>query len=294
MMRAMQPILIVGNAVLDIVLGVDRYPQEDEEMRAASREARLGGNAANTARVLAGLGCETTLLATLAPDADAAELRSLLSAAGVNVERLVTTGGGHTPVSYILLHAANGSRTIVHHRDLAELSLADFQALPLSAYAWVHFEGRNVAEVKRMLMHLRGSSFAGRISIEIEKDRPQVEELMPYADLLLFSRALAEARGFADAPALLAAMHELAPQAELTCTWSAAGAWASGRDRALHHSPAFEPGKVVDTIGAGDAFNAGMIAAMAGGADLPSALAAATRLAGRKVGQMGFDGLMPT
>lgn len=291
MMRAMQPILIVGNAVLDIVLGVDHYPQEDEEMRATSRETRLGGNAANTARILAGLGCETTLLAKLAPDADAAELRNLLSAAGVNVGHLVTASGGRTPVSYILLHAANGSRTIVHHRNLPELSLADFQALPLSAYVWVHFEGRNVAEVKRMLMHLRESGFAGQVSIEIEKDRPQIEELTPYADLLLFSRALAEARSHADAPALLAAMHELAPQAELTCTWGAAGAWALGHGQVLHHCPAYKPGKAVDTIGAGDVFNAGMIAAMADGTDLPLALAAATQLAGRKVGQLGFDGL---
>lgn len=291
MMRAMHPILIVGNAVLDIVLGVDHYPQEDEEMRATSREVRLGGNAANTARVVAGLGCEATLLASLAPDADAAELRRLLSVADVNIDHLVTASGGHTPVSYILLHAANGSRTIVHHRDLPELCLADFQALPLSGYAWVHFEGRNVAEVRRMLAHLGEAGFAGQVSIEIEKNRPQIEELMPYADLLLFSRALAEARGHTDAPALLAAMHELAPQAELTCTWGAAGAWALDRDRALHHCPAFKPDKVVDSIGAGDVFNAGMIVAMTTGSDLSAALNQSTRLAGRKVGQPGMADL---
>jgi len=287
----MQPILIVGNAVLDIVLGVDRYPQEDEEMRACSRQARLGGNAANTARVLAGLGYETRLLATLAPDAAASELRGLLIAAGVNTEYLVAATGGHTPVSYILLHAANGSRTIVHHRELAELRLADFQALPLAAYGWVHFEGRNVTAVQGMLAHLRESNFAGRISLELEKDRPQIEALMPYADLILFSRALAEARGYSDAPGLLAAMHELAPHADLTCTWGAAGAWALGHDNGLHRCPALMPATVVDTLGAGDVFNAGMIAAMTGGVDLASALTQATRLAGRKVGQQGLDGL---
>lgn len=131
----------------------------------------------------------------------------------------------------------------------------------------------------------------GCISLELEKDRPQIEALMPYADLILFSRALAEARGYSDVPSLLAAMHALAPHAELTCAWGAAGAWAVGRDHVLHHCPALMPDKVVDTLGAGDVFNAGMIAAMTGGADLPSALTQATRLAGRKVGQQGLDGL---
>ncbi|NWG87101.1 MAG: carbohydrate kinase [Hydrogenophilaceae bacterium] len=287
----MQPILIVGNAVLDIILGVDHHPQEDEEMRAVSRRTGLGGNAANTARVLAGLGHPVSLLAALAPDSDAAELRRLLSEAGVDTRHLITATDGHTPVSYILLHAANGSRTIVHHRELGELAFEDFTALSLHDYGWIHFEGRNVATVARMIGHLRDSRFAGGISVELEKDRPGIDALLTQAVLVLCSRALADARGFSDAASLLRAMQGLAPHADLSCTWGAAGAWALGRDGALHHCPAFVPDKVVDTVGAGDVFNAGMIAALAGGADLPAALSAATALAGRKVGQMGLAGL---
>jgi ketohexokinase len=287
----MQPILIVGNAVLDIVLGVDHYPAEDEEMRADSRRAALGGNAANTAQVLAGLGCPVGLLATLAPDGDAAELRRLLAAAGVDTRHLITAGGGHTPVSYILLHAANGSRTIVHHRELDELRFEDFAALPLHDYAWVHFEGRNVAAVARMIGHLREQGFAGGVSVELEKDRPGIDALLAQVDLALCARALAEARGFGDAGAFLHALHGQAPQADMSCTWGEAGAWALGGDGRLHHCPAHAPARVIDTLGAGDAFNAGMIAALSTGADLPAALAAATRLAGRKVGQIGLSGL---
>lgn len=286
------PLLIVGNAVLDIILGVDHYPREDEEMRAASRRTDLGGNAANTARVLAGLGHAVTLLAALAPDADAAELQRLLAAAGVGTEHLVTAGGGHTPVSYILLNGANGARTIVHHRDLAELSFEDFLALPLSRYGWAHFEGRNVAETARMMAHLAEGGFAASMSVEIEKDRPGIEALVAHADLVLFSRAYAQACGHGDAPALLAAMGSLAPQAVLTCTWGEAGAWARDAGGRLHHCPAFVPPKVVDTVGAGDVFNAGMVHALAAGADAGLALQAATRLAGQKVGRAGFAELV--
>lgn len=61
--------LVVGNAVLDPIFNVDHYPAEDEGMRASSRRLSVGGNAANTAQVLADLGHRVILLATLAPDA---------------------------------------------------------------------------------------------------------------------------------------------------------------------------------------------------------------------------------
>jgi ketohexokinase len=77
----------------------------------------------------------------------------------------------------------------------------------------------------------------------------------------------------------------------MTCTWGEAGAWALEADGRMHHCPAFPPPKVVDTVGAGDVFNAGMIHGLATGADTAQALETATRLAGRKVGLTGFSGL---
>jgi ketohexokinase len=283
------PLLVVGNAVLDIVLGVDHFPQEDEEMRAVSRRRDLGGNAANTARVLAALGHPVTLLATLASDGDAEELRRLLAEAGVNPDHLVTAGSGQTPVSHILVHQANGSRTIVHHRALAELALGDFRTLPLDRFGWVHFEGRNVEAVASMMDHLHGIGFGGGVSVEIEKVRPGIEDLASRSDLVLTCRAYAEAKALPDAPTLLSALRSHAAKAVITCTWGEAGAWASQPDGPLHHCPAFKPPRVVDTVGAGDVFNAGMIHALATGADTARALETATRLAGRKVGISGFN-----
>jgi ketohexokinase len=51
------------------------------------------------------------------------------------------------------------------------------------------------------------------------------------------------------------------------------------------------PDRVVDTLGAGDTFNAGIISGYLDGLDTDATLARACRLAGRKCGQAGFDGL---
>ena len=48
---------------------------------------------------------------------------------------------------------------------------------------------------------------------------------------------------------------------------------------------------VVDSTGAGDTFNAGVIAALSCGASVSEALHAGCHVAGQKVAQVGFDGL---
>jgi ketohexokinase len=49
---------------------------------------------------------------------------------------------------------------------------------------------------------------------------------------------------------------------------------------------------LVDTLGAGDVFNAGLIHALLEGEDPRRALALAVELAGRKCGRQGLDGLL--
>lgn len=279
--------LLTGIATLDIVNTVDHYPAEDEELRATAQRLAPGGNALNSARALAARGHRVELLAQLADDPGAALIRETLQAEGVG-HRHCPSAGGVTPTSYVTLNAANGSRTIVHYRDLPELRAAHFKAVAVEQFDWLHFEGRNPGETLKMLKHARRLLRDQPISVEIEKPRPGLEALLPMADVLIFSRAYAVSAGYASAPELLAAMRPRAPRAALICAWGTDGAWAlpAGAHDAVH-APA-ETAQAVDTLGAGDAFNAGLIAALATGATLPEALHAAAGLAARKVGGHGF------
>jgi ketohexokinase len=60
----------------------------------------------------------------------------------------------------------------------------------------------------------------------------------------------------------------------------------------VHHAPAVAPAEVVDTLGAGDVFNAAVIDARVRERVPQEALAAGCRLAGRKCGQQGLGGLV--
>lgn len=287
----MSRILAIGIATVDIVNEVAAYPAEDSEVRALGQRIARGGNATNTLVVLSQLGHACSWGGVLAEDADSGHILAELAAHRIDLRHCRREPQGKNPTSYILVSRSNGSRSIVHYRDLPEFGYADFSAIDLAGFDWLHFEGRNVPEALRMLRLARERVPQMPISLEIEKPRPEIEALLPWADLLLFSRAYAEARGYPDAGALFAAMRAQAPRAELVCSWGAAGAWASSANGRMHVSPAVPPAQVIDTLGAGDTFNAGLIDARLRGLALADALEAACRLAGRKCGQAGFAGL---
>ena len=285
----MAHILAIGIATLDIVNTVDHYPVEDEEIRATAQQVTPGGNAANCARVLAQLGHRVDLAATLAREPDGERLAELLRQRGVDT-RHCAWHEGRTPCSYIALSACNGSRTIVHYRDLPELDAAHLSWVPVEEMDWVHLEARDGAVTGEMLRMLRPRLVDQPVSLEVEKERPGVDDLLSLPDVILFSRPFARGRGFDSAEAFLNHAGERYPDRILTCTWGESGAWARDAEGRLHHAPAEVPARVVDTLGAGDTFNAGLIHAMARGATVPEALCVATRLAGRKVAQAGLDG----
>jgi ketohexokinase len=287
----MPRILAIGIASVDIINEVAAYPAEDSEVRALGQRIARGGNATNTLVVLSQLGHACSWGGVFAEDIDSAHILADLAAQRIDLRHCRRQPQGRNPTSYILISRATGSRSIVHYRDLPEFTYADFAAVDLADFDWLHFEGRNVAEMLRMLQRVRQRAPRLPISVEIEKPRPDIGKLLPWADLLLFSRAYAQAGGFADARELFAALRTQAPQADLVCSWGAEGAWACGRDGLIYASPAVAPAQLIDTLGAGDTFNAACIDARLRGAGLADMLEAACRLAGRKCGQIGFAGL---
>lgn len=286
----MARVLCVGSAALDLVFSVRHHPAEDEELRAAGLRIAAGGNAANTARVLRALGHEVALGATLADHPAGTPLVEALLGAGIDLSpcRLVP---GMPPLSAVLIPEGSAHRAIVHHRAAPEYGPEDFARLDLARWDWVHLESRPGVGTARMVEHARSVRPDLPLSLEAEKVRPGVEEIFPMARLVLCSRGYAEATGFARPEPFLEALRSLVPRTLFSVAWGAEGAWGIEPDGTLHHAPAVPPPRVVDTLGAGDTFNAGMIGALAAGRPLPQALDEACALAGRKVGQVGFDGL---
>jgi ketohexokinase len=296
-------VLGVGIATLDIVNLVAAYPAEDDEVRAQAQRISRGGNCANTLDVLAQLGRRCAWVGILAGDAGGDFIAADLDARGIDRSHARRLRAGTTPSSYVTSSRATASRTIVHYRDLPELTAADFEQVPLDGCLWAHFEGRNPAETARMIARVRRERPDLRVSVEIEKRRDGIEALFGGADVLIFARAYARAVLGEAAVDPAACLCRLAAQSDArlcVLPWGAQGAYGLVAGGEPVFAPAYPPAALRDSLAAGDVFNAALIdgllepglAAAARPDGLLALLARANRLAGHKCGREGLEGLV--
>ncbi len=282
----MARILTVGIATLDIINQVAAYPAEDAEIRALSQQQRRGGNASNTAVVLSQLGHQVDFAGVLIDEPDLAMITADLDAYQVNYQHCRRLETGKMPTSYISVCTETGSRTIVHFRDCPEFSFADFQRIDLSVYDWLHFEGRNITETRQMMVYAAQQQAALPCSVELEKPRQDIEKLLENASYVMVSQPYAEAAGFESPEAFLT---NLAFD-QAICSWGADGLWGKFASQ-LQHQPATKLDKVIDTLGAGDTLNAGLIHGLLQNWPNEQVLAFASQLASLKCQQSGFVNL---
>jgi ketohexokinase len=285
----MANILAVGIATLDIINTVTSYPQEDDEIRTLSQHKTRGGNATNTLTILSQLGHNCNWAGVLIDESDSAFIRSDLAYNAINTDHCTVLAKGKMPTSYITVSQQTGSRTIVHHRDCPEYSYAAFSQIDLSSYDWVHFEGRNIDDTVRMLKSVKIQHPNLMCSVEIEKAREHIEQLISLADVVFFSHDYAKNKGYTHGQACLEA---LANNIIATCTWGKDGAWAKREDNTVIHSATADNLEVIDTLGAGDTFNAGMISHLSQKKSVEQALTFATQLASKKCSQHGLNDLI--
>jgi sugar/nucleoside kinase (ribokinase family) len=262
-------IAVVGDAGLDVLVRAGALPEPGGDVRAAI-ELRPGGAGANTAAWLAALGADPVLVARVGADTAGAQLREFLAAAGVGTA-LVTDADAPTATVVVLVDGA-GQRAMLADRGAAgRLCSADVtipagvRHLHLSGYVLLDDSSRDAG-----LAALAAARAAG-LTTSVD---PQAAALLTDpagfldqvrgVDLLLPSAGELAALGGAD-PVLSAV------RAVAVTDGPRGAAWLSRSGRV--EVPGWVA-EVVDTTGAGDAFDAGVLAAWTSGAAPADALAA--------------------
>jgi len=289
-------VLVVGDIVTDIVASPEG-PLASGSDTAARIRISGGGSAANTAAWLASLHVPVVLAGVVGDDeAGTARLSEL---AGGGVRCAVRIAPDASTGSVVVL-SSDGERTMLCDRAANSLlTPADVDAaLATAAPSHLHLSGYALFD--------EASAAAGAHALQVARDRGMTTSidagsaapltrlgaetfftLVRRADVLFANED--EARvlaGLAADPEKLAvALLPCAATVVVKC--GPAGAVWAGGDGAVVSTPASPALTVVDPTGAGDAFDAGYLAAWLTGAPPDDALASANRVGALAVSRFG-------
>lgn len=270
-------VVCAGHVNWDVTLRVDRLPAPDGEAVIAGQREAGGGSAANTAAVLAGLGCEPVLLGSVGDDEYAARARRELTGAGVDCTYLRTEDGGTTTVKYLVVDDSGEVMVLANDGANEAFEAADLPREALAAADYLHLTSQRPATA----LELAEAATAVDVPVSVDPgrqlDRREFGPVLGCADVVFLNAreatAAREEGVFGEADRLTVVTHG---DEGATVHWG-------GRTAT---QPALEV-DAVDTAGAGDAFAAGFLAARLDGADNQDALAVANAcgaLAVRSVG----------
>lgn len=295
-----KPVVILGLFNADAVYRAARQPKVGETVMGQDFRLEPGGKGSNqaVAAARASGGSPVHFITRLGRDDFARLARGVWQEAGV-IPEVTEDGGSHTGSAFIFIEAATGNNAIIVAPGAgARIGPEDLDAradLIRGAGVFVTQLEQPLAAARRGLEIAR----AGGVTT-ILNPAPAAElddGLLALCDYLTPNES--EAELLTGLPVTNAAEAEAAADALLArgvgavvVTLGANGVLYRDRGRSLH-VPVVRAGEVVETTGAGDAFNGGFALALAEGRSVEDALRFGNATAGLSVTRPGAAAAMP-
>jgi fructokinase/2-dehydro-3-deoxygluconokinase len=300
-------VVVVGDTNVDMVIRLpDRAVGAD--LSGSVPQLYGGGSASNGAVALARLGVSVMFVGAAGDDGYGRWVRDDLNREGVDTRGLRLVPDAFTPMVIALIQP-DGERLIVvwppENRADMRLTPDDIDADLIGDATWLHSTGICLRRSPAREALLHSLEIARRAGVPVSFDLNLRLELWGWGDddlrravsrvvelaNVIFGNAVEEIMPLAGAESVEAAALALADgQRTIVARQGSAGVLAASPQGEIMRCPAFPVG-VVDTLGAGDAFDGGFIAARLNGADLPEALRWGNAVAALKIGQRGARGL---
>ncbi|MBT2410533.1 carbohydrate kinase family protein [Streptomyces sp. ISL-12] len=299
-------LLVVGDANPDVVLGPLDAPLAfgQHEQLVPGGALTLGGSAAIMACGAARLGLRVAFAGRVGDDDAGRYVRDTLTARGVDTRGLRTDPELPTPLTVVLTRdGAESDRAIVTAPGtLRATTPADVPAGLPAAARHVHFASyfllpHLAAGLPGLMRTARAHGATTSLDTNDDPaghwDPPGLAAVLPHTDYLLPNAA--EARKLGGAEDLVTAAAALAGRGPVTVVKDGAEGALCHDGHTVTRAPAF-PVRPVDTVGAGDSFDAGFVAGLLAGLPLPEALrlaavcgALSTRAPGGTTAQPTWD-----
>ncbi|WP_022705164.1 carbohydrate kinase family protein [Pseudorhodobacter ferrugineus] len=274
-------VLCAGRLYCDLVMGgLPTAPIAGQEVYADTLAMTAGGGAYITAAYLVALGREVGLSALIPAEPFAGPIASELAAAGIDLAPCAFAPAGLDPQITVAL-VMGDDRAFVTRRSGPAVPSDLPDLIAAGGYDHLHIgELATLAEMPDIVARAKAAHMT--VSVDCAWDtqvlaRGDLVDLLAGADVFLPNRVEAAAL------ARHAPLAAYAPLVVVKNGKNGAEAFAQGHQT---HRPAL-PVKVVDTVGAGDAFNAGFLDRWLDGANLTECLDAGARVASVALARQG-------
>ncbi|MER9006894.1 MULTISPECIES: ribokinase [unclassified Mesorhizobium] len=297
-MASGKPVVVLGVFVADTAYRADRQPRMGETILGNSFKLGPGGKGSNQAVAAGKLGADVTFLTRLGVDAFADMAKATWAEAGVK-SAVIDTPQSYTGAAYIFIEETTGNNAIIVSPGAAMLiSSEDIEAnagLIRGAGVFVTQLEQPIDAALRALEIARGAGVTtilnpapaaklpDRIYTLCDYVTPNETEAEELTGIKVSS--IEDARSAADSLLKKGV-------GSVIITLGEKGALLHTAARS-DHVPVVNAGAVVETTGAGDAFNGGLAAALAKGVEPLQAVRFACAVAGISVTRPGTAPSMP-
>ena len=293
-----KPVVILGVFVADTAYRAARSPRMGETILGDGFALGPGGKGSNQAVAAARAGAQTHFISRLGRDPFADMALATWAAAGVT-PAVTQHDDSYTGAAYIFVETGTGANAIIVAPGVA-MTICDADIL--ANRALIETAGVFVTQLEQPLpaamTALRLARNAGVTTIlNPAPAAPLPPGMLALCDIVTPNETEAEA--LTGLPVTTPVEAEAAARA-LCALGAGAAIITLGAQGALYHDgtrtvlvPAFAAGPVVETTGAGDAFNGGLAAALAEGQEIVAAVRFGCATAGISVTRPGTAPSMP-
>lgn len=276
---------IAGEINLDLILY--GYPQEmpvERELLASSFEVTLGSSSAILAHNLSTLGMATGFITRLGSDELGSIALSRLAESGVDLSKVVRTSGSTKTGITVMLPHGSQRHILTYPGTMFEMSRADLDVDYLASARHFHLSSLFLhralqPDLPKLFKELKSRGLT--LSLDTNDDPEDtwngaLPQLLPYIDLLLPNKdelcRMTRRQTLDEALDMLA---PIVPTIAVKCGSEGAVVQSNGKRTGIPGVRLQPSGTIVDTVGAGDSFNAGFLAAWLSGYSVEESAAAA-------------------
>lgn len=259
----MSKIVGIGACVMDTLVSIPHYPNEDTKLRAESSKPAGGGPVATGLVAAAKLGCDTEYIGILSDDAGGRFLKDDFKKYRVGTDNITVKSGYRSFTSVIWLSAETSSRTCVFDKgDLPPLELNEEQIQSVKSAELLMVDGNEIDAA------VEAARIARENGVKVLYDcgglYDGVERLLALTDIMIPSEEFAIGHtGASSAEEAAKKLYEMYKPLIVVVTQGKKGGLLYQGDGIVYY-PIY-PAKVLDSNGSGDVFHGAFAAAVVKG-----------------------------